>query len=379
VNLLSDEHPLVIFVGAGGVGKTTLAAALGVVSARAGRDTLVMTFDPSLRLKDALGVGQEAKEHAVRVDLEAVGELHASLLDARRTFDRLIERYAPDAEARRRVLDNRFYQHLSGSLGGILEYMAVERLFEVAAAGRYRQVVLDTPPTRQALDFLEAPARIVGFLDSGALRVALRPWFDEQGRLKATSRLGGLGRRAERFLDEVVGLDLLRDMAEFFQAFSPLFAGFRERASQVEELLRSSKTLFVLVAGPGEERIPDTLFFARRLQQAGYHLGPIVVNRVHPEPDEPLRPGPPAAAELGPGSVAAPVPGLVDGIQLLTWLGERDRRGLVQLAQLLSDAQPLVDLPLRAEEPTDLPSLADLGADLEDRLADWRRHLRRES
>jgi anion-transporting ArsA/GET3 family ATPase len=379
VNLLADEHPLVIFVGAGGVGKTTLAAALGVGSARAGRDTLVMTFDPSLRLKDALGVGQEAKEHAVRVDLEAVGELHASLLDARRTFDRLIERYAPDAEARRRVLGNRFYQHLSGSLGGILEYMAVERLFEVAAAGRYRQVVLDTPPTRQALDFLEAPARIVGFLDSGALRVALRPWFDEQGRLKATARLGGLGRRAERFLDEVVGLDLLRDMAEFFQAFSPLFAGFRERANQVEELLRSPQTLFVLVAGPGEERIPDTLFFARRLQQAGYHLGPIVVNRVHPEPEEPLRLGPPGAPgspESPPGS--APVPGLVDGIQLLTWLGERDRQGLVQLAQLLSDDQPLVDLPLRAEEPTDLPSLADLGADLEDRLADWRQHLRRE-
>ena len=376
MSLLSDEHPLVIFVGAGGVGKTTLAAALGVVSARAGRDTLVMTFDPSLRLKDALGVGQEAKEHAVRVDLEAVGELHASLLDARHTFDRLIERYAPDAEARRRVLGNRFYQHLSGSLGGILEYMAVERLFEVAAAGSYRQVVLDTPPTRQALDFLEAPARIVGFLDSGALRVALRPWFDEHGRLKATARLGGLGRRAERFLDEVVGLDLLRDMAEFFQAFSPLYAGFRERASQVEDLLRSPKTLFVLVAGPGEERIPDTLFFARLLQQAGYHLGPIVVNRVHPEPDEAVLLDPPGAPEPAPGS--APVPGLVDGIQLLTWFGERDRRGLVQLAQLLSDAQPLVDLPLRAEEPTDLPSLADLGADLEDRLADWPRHLRRE-
>lgn|GEM_PF-95317 len=422
MNLLADEHPLLIFVGAGGVGKTTLAAAVGIVSARAGRDTLVMTFDPSLRLKDALGVDQEAKEHAVRVDLEATGELYASLLDARRTFDRLIERYAPDAEARNRVLGNRFYQHLSGGLGGILEYMAVERLFEVATAGRYRQVVLDTPPTRQALDFLEAPARIVGFLDSGALRVALRPWFDEQGRLKATSRLGGLGRRAERFLDEVVGLDLLRDMAEFFQAFSPLYAGFRERASQVEELLRSPKTLFVLVAGPGEERIPDTLFFARRLKQAGYHLGPIVVNRVHPEPEEarpfaPLAPPAPSApgdratakprrkrsaatvaaaaavsdslsvaaaatASAGPGAPPgaspAPVAGLVDGLQLLTWLGERDRRGLVELARLLSDDQVLVDLPLRPEEPTDLPSLADLGADLEDRLADWQRSLRRE-
>jgi anion-transporting ArsA/GET3 family ATPase len=370
VRLISDVNPLLVFVGAGGVGKTTLAAAAAIASARAGRDTLVMTFDPSLRLKDALGVGEEAKDREVRVDLEATGELRASLLDARRTFDRLIERYAPDAESRRRVLDNRFYQHLSGSLGGILEYMAVERLFEVAAAGRYRQVVLDTPPTRQALDFLEAPSRIVGFLDSGALKVALRPWFDEQGRLKATSGLGGLGRRAERFLDEVVGLDLLRDMAEFFQAFSPLYAGFRERATQVEELLRSPRTVFALVAGPGEERIPDTLFFARRLQQAGYHLGPIIVNRVHPDPD-----GPPRLAS--PGSPAPVVAGQVDGLQLLAWLGERDRHGLVQLAQLLSDEQPLVDLPLRAEEPTDLPSLADLGADLDDRLEDWQRYLRR--
>jgi anion-transporting ArsA/GET3 family ATPase len=419
VRLVSDRHPLIVFVGAGGVGKTTLAAALGVASARAGRDTLVMTFDPSLRLKDALGVGEEAREREVRVDLEATGHLYASLLDARRTFDRLIERHAPDAESRQRVLGNRFYQHLSGGLGGILEYMAVERLFEVAADGRHQQVVLDTPPTRQALDFLEAPARIVGFLDSGALKVALRPWFDEQGRLKATARWGGLGRRAERFLDEVVGLDLLRDMAEFFQAFSPLYGGFRERAAQVEELLRSPGTLFVLVAGPGEERIPDTLFFARRLRQAGYHLGPIVVNRVHPEVGGPPRllpagelpaaaprrarpaahrragsAAPPTAARavssqarpaanragsaVAVAAAAPPVPGLVDGLDLLRWLGDRDRRGLVQLAQLLSPDQPVVDLPLCPEEPTDLASLADLGATLEERLADWPRFLRRE-
>jgi len=169
-----------------------------------------------------------------------------------------------------------------------------------------------------------------------------------------------------------VGLDLLRDMAEFFQAFSPLFAGFRERAAQVEALLRSPRTLFVLVAGPGEERIADTLFFARRLRQAGYRLGPIVVNRVHPEPALPLR-----LEALGgaPGSLPplSPVPGLVDGLGLLVWLGERDRRGLVQLAQLLADDQPVVDLPLRPEEPTDLSSLAALGAELDDRLAAWRR------
>ncbi|HVT56820.1 MAG TPA: ArsA-related P-loop ATPase [Thermoanaerobaculia bacterium] len=367
MDLISERHPLLIFVGSGGVGKTTLAAAAGVAAAEAGRDTLVMTFDPSLRLKDALGVGEEeAREREVRVALAAPGKLDASLLDARRTFDRLIERYAPDEAARQRVLGNRFYEHLSGTLGGILEYMAVERLFEVVAEGRYQQVILDTPPTRQALDFLEAPARIVGFLDSGALRVALRPWFDERGRLKATSRLGGLGRRAERFLDEVVGLDLLRDMAEFFQAFTPLYAGFRERAARVEELLRSPRTQFVLVAGPGEERNPDTLFFARRLQQAGYQLGPIVVNRVHPHPARPAAPS---------GGLAAPPPAApdpADGVEILAWLGERDRRGLAELRQLLASSQPLIELALRPDEPTGLAELAAMGRDLSGRLAAWR-------
>lgn len=357
MDLISDRHPLLIVVGSGGVGKTTLAAALGALSARQGRDTLVMTFDPSLRLKQALGVADEAKVHEVPVAFDAPGSLHASLLDARWTFDRLIERYAPDAESRRRVLENRFYQHLSGTLGGVLEYMAVERLFEVAADGRYGQVVLDTPPTRQALDFLEAPARIVGFLDSGALRIAMKSWFDDEGRLKATSRFGALGRRAERFLDDVVGMDLLRDMAEFFQAFVPLFEGFRKRARQVEELLRSPKTLFVLVSGPGEERIPDTLFFARHLKEAGYHLGPIVVNRVHPRFQ--LAGAPPSSSD----------PCHPTGWELLTWAGERDRRGLAELAKLLSRDQPLVDLPLLPEEPTNLAMLEALGHSLEVRLA----------
>ncbi len=367
MDLISGRYPLILVVGSGGVGKTTLAAALGVLSAREGRDTLVMTFDPSMRLKQTLGVGEEAKLREVPVALEAPGDLHASLLDARLTFDRLIERYAPDEESRQRVLGNRFYQHLSGTLGGILEYMAVERLFEVAAGGHYGQVILDTPPTRQALDFLEAPARIVGFLDSGALRLALKPWFDEEGRLKAASRWGPLGRRAERFLDEVVGMDLLRDMAEFFQAFGPLYEGFRHRANEVEELLRSPRTLFVLVSGAGEERIPDTLFFARRLEEAGYHLGPIVVNRVHPR--FVLEGAPPHSAD----------PCRPSGWELLAWAGERDRRGLIELAKLLSREQPLVDLPLLPEEPTDLTSLEALGRQLDGRLGEWERYVSRTS
>ena len=352
MELISDRHPLVVVVGSGGVGKTTLAASMGVLSARAGRDTLVMTFDPSLRLKDALGVGEEAKLQEIPVPLDAPGKLYASLLDARQTFDRLIQRYASEEVASRRILENRFYQQLSGTLSGILEYMAVERLFEVEAEGRYGQVILDTPPTRQALDFLEAPQRIIGFLESGAIRVALKPWFDEEGRLKAASRFGPLGRQAERFLDDVVGLDLLRDMAEFFQAFAPLYEGFRERAQAVEQLLRSPKTRFVLVSGPGEERIPDTLFFARKLKQAGFHLGPIVVNRVHPyHPVENAAPG--------------------SGWELLSWLGERDRKGLVELAKLFDREQPLVDIPLLPEEPTDLASLESLGKTVQERLAGW--------
>jgi len=358
--LVSTREPLLVFVGSGGVGKTTLAAATAVRAAREGRRTLVMTFDPSLRLKDALGVGEEARDREIPVPLEAPGTLHVSLLDARRTFDRLIERYSTDAAGRDRILANRFYQQLSGSLGGILEYMAVERLFEVAsgAGERFDQIVLDTPPTRQALDFLEAPARIVGFLDSGALRVALKPWFDEAGHLKATARWGGLGRRVESFLDEVVGLDLLREMAEFFQAFAPLFAGFRERAREVEALLISPRTRFVLVSGPGEEAIPDTLFFARRLLQAGHHLAGIVVNRVHPRFDLPAAEGFRTAEETA-----------LDGRRLLAWLGERDERGLAALASLAGSRQPLLSVPLAADEPTDLPALAALGDLLAERFA----------
>jgi anion-transporting ArsA/GET3 family ATPase len=328
------------------VGKTTLAAALGLRAARDGQNTLVMTFDPSLRLKDSLGVGDAARDSEVPVPTDTPGRLHASLLDPRRTFDRLVERYAPDEQARERILRNRFYNHLAGRLAGVLEYMAVERLYEVWIEGRYDRVILDTPPTRQAIDFIEAPDRIISFLDSGALRIALKPWFDEQGHLRAVSRLGFLGRRLESFLDRVVGLGLLQDMAEFFQAFGPLFDGFRERAIDVQKLLRDRETLFVLVSGPGEERIPDTMFFARRLKEAGYAVGPVIVNRVHPRLDR--MPG-----ESDTGAIAR-------ARRLMHWLGERDARGLSQLRSLLPDGR-VTEIPILPVAPTDLKSLETLG------------------
>ena len=333
------SRSIVVVVGAGGVGKTTLAAALGMRSARAGRDTLVMTFDPSARLKQALQVGEIARQRPVDVPAGAAGRLAASLLDARLTFDRLVARYAPDDAARDRILRSRFYDHLSGTLAGVLEYMAVERLYEVAAEGEFDAIVLDTPPTRQALDFLEAPSRLVGFLDSGALRIALKPWFDAGGRLRVTSRLGVLGRGVEGLLDRLVGLDVLRDMAEFFQAFGPLYEGFRTRATEVEALLRRRETTFLLVGGPGEEKVPDTMFFARHLVESGYRLGPVVVNRVHPP-------------------VAEPDGGA--GVELLRWLAGRDRAGIALLADRLAPERTPVSVPLLPDEPTDLDRLGQL-------------------
>lgn len=353
MDLRQPDPKLVVCVGSGGVGKTTLAAALGLVSAHAGHKTLVMTFDPSLRLKDALGVGEAARDEAIEVPLEAPGVLHASLLDARRTFDRLVKRYSPDEAARQRILQNRYYDHLAGHLGGILEYMAVERLYEMAQDGGYDRIILDTPPTRQAIDFLEAPQRIVQFLDSGALKIALKPWFDDDGSLQTTGRFGFMGRSFERFLDRVVGLDLLRDMSEFFRAFEPLFGGFRSRAREVEALLADDSARYVLVTGPGEQRIPDTLFFARRLKEAGWNLGPIVVNRLHPSfPD------------------AVPPVDTADqaGHALFEWLATRHQRGLVELRKLLTQDQALVAMPLAAHEPTNLESLGAMGNELQQRL-----------
>jgi anion-transporting ArsA/GET3 family ATPase len=212
-------------------------------------------------------------------------------------------------------------------------------------------VVLDTPPTRKALDFLGAPERIVSFLESGALRIALKPWFDADGHLKATSKLGVFGRNVEGFLDRMVGMELLRDMAEFFQAFAPLFDGFRDRALEVQQLLRSEQTVFTLVSGPGPQRVADTLYFARRLGEAGHRLGPIVVNRVHPQLDNA-----PAVATLD------------DGRGLLAWLGERDHEGVEQLRELLGGSHPLVVMPLLPDEPTDLEALAELGAALREQI-----------
>jgi len=346
---------LTVVVGSGGVGKTTLAAALACAASAAGDDTLVMTFDPSRRLRQAVGL---APGNRGEVEVEVVaprdgrGRLVASVLDARQTFDRLIERYAPDESARDRILGNRFYRHLAGGLAGVLEYMAVERLYEVAREARFDRVFLDTPPTQQALDFLEAPDRIVSFLNSGAVKLGTRSWFDDDGRFRAARALGRVGERIEEYLDAVVGLDLLREMVEFFQAFMPLYRGFDARAREVKGLLESEETGFLLVTTPEPDRQPDTLFFGRRLLQRGYRLDAVIANRmtVPPEASPPVY-GEPSRSR-----------------RLLIWLGQRDREGVARLAELLGASAPLITVPMLDQPAGDLDRLTALGVDLSSRL-----------
>lgn len=328
---------ILVFVGGGGVGKTTLAAGAALARAREGNGVLAVTFDPSRRLKDVLGVSETAGDRPVEVRTDTPGKVEAALLDAEATFDRIVAAQSPDAATRDRILGNRFYRHLSGSLAGVLEYMAVERLHEIAQEGGRDLVVLDTPPTREALDLLDAPARISGFLESGAADLARRSWFDGEGRLRAAARLGAVGRRLESLLDRVVGLDLLRDVAEFFHAFGPLYDGFARRAKAVDALLRGSGTRFILVASAAPDTVPATAFFARKLLERGYDLAAVAVNRVHPAP-------------LGEGDD-----------DLLDWIGRRDRRGIEALRERMAGGPPVLEIALLPEGPGGLLEIESLG------------------
>jgi anion-transporting ArsA/GET3 family ATPase len=295
------ERRILVVGGAGGVGKTTTAAALALQAAIAGRQVLVCTIDPSRRLVTSLGLRQLGDRPRAldlgKVAPEAKGTLWAMTLDTQRTFDALVERHAPSEEARRRILGNRFYQQVSAALAGSHEYMAMEKLLELSADERFELIVLDTPPTRHALDFLEAPERLMGFLDTSVLRWVLRPYF-VAGRLtlKVATRTGAL---ALRIADRVLGVQFLQDLSEFFLAFEGMYEGFKERAGRVQALLRDPGSAFVLVAAPASASLEEALFFHERLRDAGMPFVAFIVNRVHPDPASarPARTGEPAKVD----------------------------------------------------------------------------------
>ena len=274
---------IVICAGPGGVGKTTTAAAVALGLAARGARVAVVTIDPARRLADALGIEALADEPR-RIEPERLpgfapapgGELWAMTLDAKRTFDGLIERLAPDEAARDQVLGNPIYQQISTAVAGSHEFTAIAKLHELDADGAYDVVVLDTPPSRNALDFLDAPGRLTSFFQGRAIRLLLRP-------AGLGGRLMGAGTGAVfSILKRATGVDLLDDVAAFFRALGGMVDGFSDRAARVEELLSDPATTFVLVTSPEAAPSAEALFLARRLRESGMALGAVVVNRVEP-------------------------------------------------------------------------------------------------
>jgi anion-transporting ArsA/GET3 family ATPase len=278
-----DQRHVLVICGSGGVGKTTTAAALALHAAAGGRRVLVCTIDPSRRLATSLGLGRlSGRPRPIDVPSGGKGSLHAMVLDVKSTFDELVTRYTPGEAARRRILDNRFYRHVSAAVAGSHEYMAMEKLLELSADSRWELVVLDTPPTRHALDFLEAPDRLMGFLDTSVLRWFLKPYF-AAGKLtlKVATRTGAV---ALRLADRFLGLEFLQDLSEFFLAFEGMYDGFKERATRVHALLREESSGFVLVAAPTPLALEEALYFHGRLTEKEMPFVAFIVNRVHPDP-----------------------------------------------------------------------------------------------
>jgi anion-transporting ArsA/GET3 family ATPase len=283
------DRRVLVTVGTGGVGKTTVAAALGLAAARAGKSVLVMTIDPARRLADALGTGPLGHEPRA-VPLEKLraagvtgdGALEALMLDTKRTFDELVERLAPDPAARERIFSNPIYRNLTDALGGSREYSAMEKLRQMHVLGRYDLIVLDTPPASHALDFLDAPRRLSGFLEGQFLKVLLHP-AAVVGR--ASLRLFRSGSELVlRALERITGLEFLTAISEFLLAFEEMLGGFSERAREVSRLLRDPVCGFVLVAGPDMQQAKSAESFWQRLQAEGIQLAGLVLNRVHTWP-----------------------------------------------------------------------------------------------
>ncbi|HWH95064.1 MAG TPA: ArsA-related P-loop ATPase, partial [Baekduia sp.] len=255
---------VVVCAGSGGVGKTTTSAAIAMGLAARGARVCVVTIDPARRLADALGIEQLGSEPR-RVDDERfaghgivigdAGELWAMMLDPKRTFDELIARLAPDDKARDDILENRIYRELSSAVAGSQEFTAVAKLYDLNRSGEFDVIVLDTPPSRNALDFLDAPDRLTGFLEGRALRLFLAP-SGLAARVvgRGTGMVFGVLRR-------VTGVDLMNDLSVFFGALSGVLDGFRERAAGVKALLADDATTFLIVTSPEREPVEEAIFF----------------------------------------------------------------------------------------------------------------------
>jgi anion-transporting ArsA/GET3 family ATPase len=360
---------VLVAVGAGGVGKTTTAAALGVAAARRGRRVLCLTIDPAKRLAESLGLERmSAEEQAIapylfeRAGIPLRGSLTAMMLDTKRTFDDLVVKYSSSPERAQKLLDNKLYKYVSTSLAGTQEYMAMEKLVSVQKDARFDLVVLDTPPTANALDFLDAPERLVEALDSATMR-----WFVQAFESTGKLSLNLLARSAAvvlRGLGRITGGGFLEAMAEFITELNDLFGGFKQRAKLVEEALRSPEVSFVLVTSPAPMSIQEVLFFSERLEASNMPRGAFVVNRFRvPPPAADAPPGVRDATDavaarglhLDDDGPARLVQAHADAVRLAA-LDSLHVRGLDERAQ---GRVPIVRVP---ELPTDVHDLQNLGA-----------------
>ena len=353
---LLEGKRICICAGAGGVGKTTTSAAIAMGMAAHGLRVAVLTIDPAKRLANSLGLpelGNEARmvepERFAAAGVEMNGELWAMMLDAKRTWDEVIERHAPDAATRDAVLQNRVYQELSNAVAGSTEYMALEKLFELHHEGRYDLLVLDTPPTRNALDFLDAPERLSRFVDSRSLQFFLRP-----GRLglKVLGRGSGV---LFAVMKRVTGIDLLSDLSEFFRSFGDMATGIGERAERVGRLLGSRDATFVLVTSPQHDAIDEAIFFRRRLRDQRLPFGGAIVNRFHEGPAAHVDVTADLEALLGPRLGAKVARNFEDHRRL----AGTDRANVARLVRELGD-EPLIAVPLLDDDVHDIAGLAEV-------------------
>jgi anion-transporting ArsA/GET3 family ATPase len=335
---------VIICAGSGGVGKTTTSAAIAMGLAARGRRVAVVTIDPARRLADALGLDELGNDPApvdplrfAQAGVTIRGELWAMTLDPKRTFDELIERLSPDVQTRDEILENRIYQQLSGAVAGSQEFTAVAKLYDLHASGRFDVLVLDTPPSRNALDFLDAPDRLTGFFEGRALKVFLAPTG-----LAARAMGRGTG-VAFGVMKRLTGVDLLEDLSVFFRALGGLIEGFRERADGVARLLAAPGTTFLVVTSPEREPVEEAIFFRRKLEEAGMPFGGLIVNRVHRlDEDGPLPTAEAVAAELGEelGPKLAAKVARTYGEALA--LAERDAAAIERLCAQTGEREPVV-------------------------------------
>ena len=352
---LVESHSIVVCAGSGGVGKTTTAAVLAMEAARRGRRAVVVTIDPAKRLADTLGIG-ELTNSPKRIEGDWPGELHALMLDTKSTFDDLVIKHSEDREQADRILANPFYRNISGALSGTQEYMAGEKLYELHEESDFDLVVVDTPPTRNALDFLDASRRLTRFLDHRLYKALMAP---TRAYMKAVNVAA---QAFVRTIGKVVGGAVLDDALSFFQAFEGMEAGFRDRAARVQALLTAQDTAYVLVASPRADTVDEAAFFARKL--AGTHLpvAALVVNRMHPRFGDGRGEADRARAVTLAGT---PLGALYANLADFREMADEEDTHLRGLADQVAPA-PVVKVPFLADDVHDLGTLAQIGTYLFD-------------